>query len=220
MAPDGGAVQTPGPAGLVNGWWKTYLEVIPDGYLDLLAAEEDASRIIHFHPMFVPGLLQTERYAAAITPATTLKTMTPDDAETLVRVRLLRQRAALHGSRPKDLVFLLDEMSLRRPVGSPETMREQLDHLLEMSEHPTVTLIVLPFRAQPHPGLLGAFMLMQFGEGLDDALSFEWQLGNTVVRNQPNLIRRYRDLAEELIETDREGTAARQRIVSALAESQ
>jgi len=61
MAPDGGAVQTPGPAGLVNGWWKTYLEVIPDGYLDLLAAEEDASRIIHFHPMFVPGLLQTER---------------------------------------------------------------------------------------------------------------------------------------------------------------
>jgi len=219
MAPNSGAVQTSGSGGLANGWWKAYLETIPGGYLDLLAAEEDASRIVHFHPTFVPGLLQTESYAAAITPATTLKAITSDDARTLVHVKLSRQRAALEGSRLKELVFLMDETALRRPVGSPATMRDQLSHLLEMAEHPMVTLVVVPFGGQPHPGLLGAFMLMQYGGGLDDVLCFEWQMGNQVIRNQPGLIGRYRELAEDLAGADPDGTAARERIASALAEN-
>ena len=202
-----------------SGWWKAFLDTIPDGYLDLVAAEEDARRIVHFHHTFIPGLLQTESYATAITPTTTLKSLTTRDAETLVKVRLLRQQAALNDSSRKELVFLIDESSLRRPVGSPATMREQLRHLLDMTEHPGVTLIVLPFQAQPHPGLLGPFMLMQYGEGLGDVLCLEWQLGNVVIRNRPELVRRYRELAENLVRTDPRGVASRLQISATLGES-
>src|SRR5690349_11900705 len=121
---------TPDPALPSHGWWKTYLDTIPEGYLDLIEAEADATRIVHFHPTFVPGLLQTAEYATALCPATSLKTLTNADVTTLVRVRMLRQRSALNNSPRKELVFLLDETSLRRPVGSQEVMRNQLEHLL------------------------------------------------------------------------------------------
>ncbi|HLZ08935.1 MAG TPA: Scr1 family TA system antitoxin-like transcriptional regulator, partial [Chloroflexota bacterium] len=69
MVPADGSSSTPG-TGPQNGWWKDFLEIVPEGYSDLLSAEEDALRITHFHPTLVPGLLQTEAYATAITPTT------------------------------------------------------------------------------------------------------------------------------------------------------
>jgi hypothetical protein len=218
MASNVGHAPTPDAAGPVSGWWKAYVETVPDGYLDLLAAEEDATRIVHFHPTFIPGLLQTESYAAAITPATTAKSMTAAEAENLVRVRMLRQQAALDGSPPKELVFLLDETALRRPVGSPIVMREQLDHLLVLADHPAVTLVVVPFQEQPHPGLLGAFILLQYASGPEDVLCFEWQMGNILVRNEPALVRRYHSLADQLMSAGRSGRAAKQLISAARAD--
>jgi hypothetical protein len=218
MASDVGGTPTPDPAVPSNGWWKTYLELIPEGYLDLIAAEEDASRLVHFHSTFIPGLLQTERYATAICPATSLKALTDAEVSTLVRVRMLRQRSTMHASPAKTFVFLLDETSLRRPVGPPEIMREQLEHLLDIAEHPLVTLIVVPFRARPHAGHLGPFMLLQYGEGLDDVLCFEWQLGNMVIRDQPDVTARYRTLAAGLIGLDTEGAQSKRLIAAALAE--
>jgi hypothetical protein len=216
MAPGPGSASPSDAHVPSNGWWKEFLEVIPDGYLDLLAAEEDASRIAHFHPTLIPGLLQTEGYAVAITPLTILKPTTDAEVASLVQVRMLRQRAALDRSRPKELIFLMDEATLHRPVGPASVMREQLVQLLEMSEHPKVTVVVLPFRKQPHPGLLGAFMHLHYGGGLNDVLCFEWQMGNTVVRDRPQLAERYRDLVQRLRDGDPDGSGTRQRIESAL----
>jgi hypothetical protein len=218
MAPDVGAASTSDPAVPSHGWWKTYLEAIPEGYLDLIEAEADASRIVHFHPTFVPGLLQTAEYATAVCPATSLKTLTDADVATLVRVRMLRQRSALNGSRQKELVFLLDETSLRRPVGPRETMRDQLEHLLALAEHNGVTLRVVPFHARPHAGHLGPFMLLQYGEGLDDVLCLEWQMGNKLIRGRPDLTAGYHAVSADLMRTDAEGAATMRLIAAALAE--
>jgi Domain of unknown function (DUF5753) len=38
------------------------------------------------------------------------------------------------------VTFLIDEQTLYRPVGTAETMREQLEHLLSLSELPNVTV--------------------------------------------------------------------------------
>jgi hypothetical protein len=217
MAPEAGAANSSAGSGQAHGWWKAHLETVPGGYLDLIVAEEDASRIIHFHPIFVPGLLQTEEYARAITATTLLKPMGAGDAAELVNVRMLRQRFAIHGERYKEMVFILDEASLRRPVGSPDTMRDQLTHLLGLLGNARVTLVVVPFEEQPHPGLLGAFTLLEYTTGVDAVLCFEWQLGNTVIRDRPDLVRRYRALANRLVDADPDGASAKRSISSALA---
>jgi hypothetical protein len=164
------------------------------------------------------ALLQTADYATAVCPATSHKTLTDADVTTLVRVRMLRRRSALDGSRQKELVFLVDETALRRPVGSRATMRDQLERLLNVAEHPAVSLTVVPFQARPHAGHLGPFMLLHYGEGLDDVLCFEWQLGNRLVRDQPGLTARYRTLSADLVRADADGATTKRLIVAALNE--
>ncbi len=189
-----------------NGWWKAFHEVVPGGYLDLIAAEEDAAEIVHFHPTFVPGLLQTRQYATALIPSTSLKDLSEEDVEGLVEVRMMRQRSALDGVRRRRLIFVLDESCLYRPVGSAATMHSQLNHLLEMCAHPAVQVSVVPFRAELHPGLLGPFMLLRSADGFEDVVCFEWQRGNTLVRSDPDLARRYGLLADRLVDADPDGT--------------
>jgi hypothetical protein len=198
MAPDVTPAYVSDASAPRNGWWKDYTEVIPSGYQDLIAAEEDAEGVLHFHPTLVPGLLQTERYAFAITKVTSLKTLAPEDVRSLVKVRMERQRSAFDSARPKRLTFFLDEGCLRRSLGSPDVMREQLQHLLELTTRPNVTLIVIPSEWEPHPGLLGAFMLLENRAGVGDVVCFEWPLGNWV-HNDPDDVRKYRMLADTLL---------------------
>ncbi|HEX3957095.1 MAG TPA: DUF5753 domain-containing protein, partial [Trebonia sp.] len=73
--------------------------------------------------MVVPGLLQTEAYARAI--LSTRVGATVEELDDAVTARLERQRI-LDREHPPELWVILDEMVLRRPIGGPEIMREQL----------------------------------------------------------------------------------------------
>lgn len=208
MASDNDPDSASSPGGPPNGWWKDFSDKIPDGYLDLTSAEEGASHIIHYHPVVIPGLLQTRRYAAAVTRGTTLKALTEDDVATLVDVRMTRQRAVLDSARRRRLTMMMDEACLHRPVGDDATMREQLTSLLTIAERPLLRIVVAPFRSPPHPGLLGPFMILRFENGLDDVLCFEGQTGNVVIRNRPGLTRRYDAVVNLLTAGDVDGTVA------------
>jgi hypothetical protein len=195
MAADRG----PGTAVVASPWWTPVQHAIPEPYLELIKAESDASRITHFHPIFVPGLLQTQAYATTLTSTTTLKLLSPDDIRTLVEVRMRRQEELLHRSDPVRLTAILDETVLRRPVGSDATMRDQLDHLLQLAGDGLVTLVVVPASAGPHPGHLGAFMLIEYDDWRAGVLCFEGQSGNVVIRDQPDLVAEYKRLAGRLV---------------------
>jgi hypothetical protein len=196
MAADRG----PGTAVMTSPWWTPVQHSIPEPYLELIKAESDASRITHFHPIFIPGLLQTQAYATKLTSTTTLKAVSPDDVRILVEVRMRRQEELLHRPDPVHLTAIVDESALRRPVGSDATMREQLDHLLQLPEDGPVTLVVVPTTAGPHAGHLGAFMLIEYGDWRADVLCFEGQSGNVVIRDQPDLVAGYKHLAGRLID--------------------
>lgn len=196
-------------------WWRGREKRISASYQELIAAEARASRILHFHPVVVPGLLQTREYATAITSATILKPATREEIEMYVEVRMRRQREILDGSGSARVVFLIEEISIRRPVGSGRTMRAQLDHLVSMMHHPAVTLVLLPFQAPPHPGLTGAFMLIQYAKAkAPDVLCLEGAMGNVVIRDRPDLIAAYARLADRLMATGLSGDAAAQAIRS------
>ncbi|GAB2860069.1 hypothetical protein GCM10022221_69560 [Actinocorallia aurea] len=55
---------------------------------------------------------------------------------------------------------IFDEVALRNPIGGPDVMREQLEHLLKITELRRVSVRVLPERCGAHPGLAGAFRVL------------------------------------------------------------
>jgi hypothetical protein len=211
MAADSG----PGTAVMASPWWTPVQHSIPEPYLELIQAESDASRITHFHPIFIPGLLQTRAYATRLTSTTTLKEVSPDDIRILVEVRMRRQEELLHRPDPVRLTAILDETALRRPVGSDAIMREQLDHLMQLSQDGPVTLVVVPASAGPHPGHLGAFMLIEYDDWRADVLCFEGQSGNVVIRDQPDLVAGYKQLAGRLVDKGLRNHAVRRLVQSA-----
>ena len=82
---------------------------------------------------------------------------------------------------------MLDEYILRRPVGGPAVMADQLRHLVEVGRRPRVHLHVVPAGAGAYPGLNGAFVLATPPEG-DDAAYLDNQLQGHIVQRQADVL--------------------------------
>ncbi|MEV6602190.1 DUF5753 domain-containing protein [Actinoplanes sp. NPDC051346] len=67
---------------------------------------------------------------------------------------------------------------IRRTVGGPDVMREQLLHFAEMAARPNIEVHVIPFRAGGHPGTLGPFVVLSFAEGQSDVVYIESMAGD------------------------------------------
>jgi Domain of unknown function (DUF5753)/Helix-turn-helix domain len=148
-----------------KGWWAAWEDVLPTGFDVYVGLEAEAASVRTYEPLVVHGLLQTEAYARAASTAVRMK-QTPDQIERRVALRMQRQEVILRAD-PLQLWVILDEAVIRRTMGSPELMREQLSHLADASQWPNVTLQVLPFSSGPNPGLLGGFAILEFPERFD-----------------------------------------------------
>jgi len=142
------------------GWWHTYTDVLPGWFRTFVGLEEAASLIRGYEPHCVPGLLQTEDYARALTVAGFADA--PDEQiGRRVQLRMARQELLARPS-PPHLWVVMDETALRRPAGSRVVMQAQLKRLMNASEQPGITLQVLPFAAGPHPAMHGLFYVFRF----------------------------------------------------------
>ena len=147
-----------------RGWWQSYADVLSDQYSTYIAFEAEASAIRTYEPHTMPGLLQTEDYARALTAAQ-LPEATAEEVERRVKVRMERQtRLTENGLR---FWAILGEPALRYLVGGPEVMRAQLAHLVETAKLPHVTIQVLPYAAGAHPGMGGPFVILSYPESSD-----------------------------------------------------
>jgi transcriptional regulator with XRE-family HTH domain len=142
------------------GWWHSYSDVLPPWFRIFPGLEQAADLIRGYEPQCVPGLLQTEDYARAITQAGH-PSAPPAEIGRLVALRLARQHI-LARHRPPRLWVVLDETVLHRAAGGPAVMHAQLTHLIQASQQPNITLQVLPFAAGPHPAMYGLFYLFRF----------------------------------------------------------
>ncbi|MET0236240.1 MAG: helix-turn-helix transcriptional regulator, partial [Kibdelosporangium sp.] len=154
-------------------WYRAYgLKV--QGYVDV---ETEAARVIQFVSIDIPGLLQTEGYMRALFRTGYGRSEQQMDND--VAVRLIRQRRLTDEDRPLDLIALLHEAALRRMVGGPVVMREQLRHLAELSELPTVAIRVVPLGVRDHYVPNGTFNVLSFPEPADpDLLYVEYPTGS------------------------------------------
>ena len=142
-------------------WWNAHGEHPQSLYIGL---ETDAASIHTYEPMAIPGLLQTPAYALAVIEET-IPPVTAEQAAGRLKVRLRRQHRIYDPASPLRLWVILDESALHRVVGSPEIMREQLEHLDALAAEPHITVQVLPYAAGAHPGLAGQFSILRFTDG-------------------------------------------------------
>lgn len=152
------------------GWWRQYAEVLPRWFEGYLSLESEAARLFAYESEVVPGLLQTEEYAAEIvrhSPYTPL----PDEAARAAELRRARQ-VRLIGPDPVHLDVVINEGALLRVVGGPEVMRGQLSRLVEAAGLSNVVLRVLPFAAGAHPGVDGSFTVLEFADPDDPRIVY------------------------------------------------
>ncbi|MEU3015866.1 helix-turn-helix transcriptional regulator [Nocardiopsis sp. NPDC007018] len=147
-----------------RGWWTKFKDVfVPDS---LVGFEEEASVVSTWQPVVVPGLLQTEGYAAASIRASLA---TPSDEVTRqVEARMARQDI-LVGDQPPTVWAVIDESALRRMPTEDGVAAGQLRHLIDAAENPDngITIQVLPFAAGLHPGVSGPFVILDFPDEMD-----------------------------------------------------
>ena len=177
------------------GWWQGYSDTLPHWVEPYFGLEAAASFIRNFELQFVPGLLQTEGYARAIMRLGNAPSN--DETERRVQARISRQQI-LNRQAPPRLWAVMDEGALRRTIGSKQVMREQVRHLIEMSEHPAVTLQILPFKAGAHPAMGGPFTILRFAEpDLRDAVYIE-QLTSALYLDKPAEVDSYLEVMEQI----------------------
>jgi len=179
-----------------QGWWHDYRDVLPGWFEAYIGLEEAATSIRAYEIQFVPGLLQTEDYARAVTllghasaPA--------DEIERRVRLRMSRQ-TLLTRPHPSHLWAVLDEAALRRPAGRPGVMRGQLKHLMEVADRPNVTIQIIPFQFGGHAAAGGPFSILRFAEpDLPDVVYLE-QLTSALYLDKRETVEHYLAVMERL----------------------
>lgn len=148
----------------LEGAFKELLDAAGDWQFRTYAdAEQGASVVYIWNPLMVPGLVQTARYARAVLESWQAidGTRQVDDD---VAARLERQQI-FDRDLPPSVQITIAESVLYQKVGGPEVMREQLQHLLELTERPRVTIRVLPSDADTLVGNRGALAILWFPDG-------------------------------------------------------
>ncbi|MEU5993073.1 helix-turn-helix transcriptional regulator [Spirillospora sp. NPDC047418] len=171
-----------------RGWLHTFASDLPERYASYIEFESEAREVLNYECLFIPGLLQTERYARAAISGD-LPESSREEIESRVDARMQRQ-SALTKDHPLKLWAIVDEAAIRRVVGGREVMREQLDHLLRIAELPTVHLQVIPFDAGAHPGMTGSFVVMTFEEAIGpDIVYIDSQAGDLFLEEEADISR-------------------------------
>ncbi|MFJ8854225.1 Scr1 family TA system antitoxin-like transcriptional regulator [Streptomyces sp. NPDC102437] len=131
-------------------WWEEYREILPPKLLDLAEIEHHGTGLHAAHSIHIPGLLQTVDHAREIYRQA-VPELSPPEIEHRVSYRVKRQEV-LYRTTPVPYRAVIHEAALRMKFGGPGIARDQLQHLLKMSELPHTTIRVIPFEATYYPG--------------------------------------------------------------------
>ncbi|WP_079148853.1 helix-turn-helix domain-containing protein [Streptomyces agglomeratus] len=176
-----------------QGWWNVYGDIPQSVYVGL---EQDAATVHAYEPMAIPDLLQTPAYAHAVIGETS-PLLTAGQAATRLRVRLRRQHRIYDPACPLRLWVVLDESALRRVVGSPEIMGEQLEHLNTLGAEPHITVQVLPYTVGAHPGFAGRFCILRFADSPEAVVHLE-RFTSDLYLEKPSDVQHYNVMYDHL----------------------
>lgn len=175
-------------------WWAPFSDVLPDWFRTFIGLEGLANKQFVYRTRTIPGQMQTENYATAVLEGGLQIALM--DVPQVVASRMARQRL-VDDDHPLEIVAVIEEAVLDRPVGGPVVMREQLQHLLDLTRLGNVELHVMPTRMAIHAGINDEFMLLDF-ETAQSIGYLEFAAGALYVQDHDQ-VRLYEMMADRMI---------------------
>ena len=176
-----------------SNWWGAWRDVVPDWFGTFVGLERLAIKEFVFEPIVIPGLMQTEDYARELSRSS--QRVRLDHSERVVEVRMERAHR-LSGENPMLLHASVNEQALRLRIGTPEIMRVQYEHLINLAKRPNIMFqVVVPERGR-HEASNGQFVVLEF-EKARPIVYAELQDGAMYVQH-PGEVNTYRESARSL----------------------
>ncbi|MFR9727159.1 helix-turn-helix domain-containing protein [Streptomyces sp. MS19] len=157
----------------------------------------------------VPGLLQTQGYAAALLSGIAAFREVPNDGEHAAAARVARSQVIYESDRR--VVLVIEEGVLYHQIGDADAMAAQLGYLLTAGALPTVSLGIVPFHATSRP-----MRPVETFHIYDDTLASVELVSAQVNINQPSEVALYLRAFENLRALAVYGAQARSRILRAI----
>ncbi|MGW1176979.1 helix-turn-helix domain-containing protein [Kitasatospora sp. NPDC002543] len=173
-------------------WWDSYRGRLPNAIIDIAEMEHHASSLSILNSTFIPGLLQTPEYAAAVFERLPPQYRQEADIRKAFRIR----RQQIFVDHPKPYSAFLHESALRMQFGGPDVLRDQLLGLLENSERPGVEIRVIPFSVPTYTGSGESLYLARGPVPELDTVQIDLSHGPKFVHTQVELAS-YRRIKEE-----------------------
>lgn len=177
------------------GWWQRDRHNFAKQARTLISLEERANTIINFETVVIPGLLQTREYTRSL--MANCGYVPAEEVEDRTSLRQERQTILKRRSAP-NLLAIVDELALHRPIGGPEVFRHQLLHLAHAAARPNITVLVVPNDGRAHPGIDGAFILIRRPHLSSVVLT--GNLTSSLILEESGEINQYNSLVRDLSE--------------------
>jgi len=179
-------------------WWSKYREDISPQFLQFIEYEQAASVLRTYEPLLIPGLLQTEEYAAGVMRELADPGRAAEIIQNRIKIRLTRQRL-LDQTVPPTSFFVLDESAVRRLVGEQNVAQSQLARLINLANRPSITIEVVPFSVGLHRGMLEQFNILEFPDPEDGDILFRETSRDLILsHDEAGEISGYREVFEHL----------------------
>ncbi|WP_241483156.1 helix-turn-helix domain-containing protein [Nocardiopsis halophila] len=178
-----------------RGWWTKYSDVFgSDTYIGF---ESEASVISTYQPIVVPGLLQTEAYAAESVRSALVSPI--DEGQRVIDARMARQEILTQDD-PPALWVVIDESVLHRIPQTGGVAREQVQRLIDVARDPYngITLQVLPYSTGLHPGISGPFVMLDFPGEADPTMVYLETRLSSLFLEEPDEVAEYKLIFDHL----------------------
>jgi transcriptional regulator with XRE-family HTH domain len=165
-----------------RGWYTEY----GVGDYNYVSMEDEASLLREVQPSYIPGLLQTTDYARAL-----FDLLSHPHSKSTIKAHLeirKRRQQRLTATDPIKVHAVLDETVLRRTF-PPKVMKDQLDHLVMLSELENVTIQVIA-DMHVHDGLVSNFTLLGFPHKDEQDIGYlDHIVGGLIINKRPEVDR-------------------------------
>jgi transcriptional regulator with XRE-family HTH domain len=190
-----------------------YRKHLPPALRQLIQFEAEATAIKAYQPVLIPGAFQTPTVAETVLSWENAP-ITDETRRVLFDVRMQRRGHTVENRDGPPYQLVLDESVIKRHIGGPRVMAEQLESLLEVAQLPHVSMRLVPFERSAQAGLSGAFELIALSDDEDDAVLYREFYERDRIVHDPAEVLYFRKLFDQIAGAALSETGTQRRIAA------